>query len=153
MQFSINNSLMHRLHRASQVTSERLSTELGDTRLTSRQLVVLASIAADEGASQTAIGAATGIDRSTMSDVIRRLTKHGLVARKRTREDARTYAIKLTEEGSRVLQAARPVMERVEADMLAAISPKERADLITLLGSLIEQGGQPQPGVPAPRRS
>ena len=153
MQFSINNSLLHRLHRASQVTSERLSTELGDSRLTSRQLVVLASIAADEGASQTAIGTATGIDRSTMSDVIRRLTKHGLVARKRTKDDARTYAIKLTHEGARVLQSARPVMERVEANMLAAISPKDRADLISLLGSLIDQGGQPLPGVSSPGRS
>ena len=61
--------------------------------------------------------------------------------------------VRETDEGTRVLQSARPVMERVEANMLAAISPKDRADLISLLGSLIDQGGQPLPGVSSTGRS
>ena len=73
MKFSTNTSLLHRLHRASQIATERFSSELGDAGLTPRQIIVLAAIAADEGASQTTIVEATGVDRSTLADIVKRL--------------------------------------------------------------------------------
>ena len=68
-------SLIHLLHRASQVAEERLMRELGDVDATARQLAVLAAIEAHKGASQTDIVEATGVDRSTVADMVRRLLK------------------------------------------------------------------------------
>jgi hypothetical protein len=129
MTLSLDNSLLHQLHRASQVASDRLANELGDGALTPRQIIVLAAIAVAEGASQTALVDATGVDRSTMADIIKRLLQRGLLSRRRTKEDARAYAVKLTEAGRRTLETAAPVMERVELELLATIPAKKRTEL------------------------
>ena len=139
MAFSTSTSLLHRLHRASQIATERFASELGDADLTPCQIIVLAAIAADEGASQTTIVEATGVDRSTLTDIVKRLLRRGLLSRRRTKEDARAYALKLTEAGRRALESAVPVMARVEAEMLTAIPAKQRAELINLLGTLTER--------------
>ena len=139
MTLSLDNSLLHQLHRASQVASERLANELSDGALTPRQIIVLAAIAVAEGASQTALVDATGVDRSTMADIIKRLLQRGLLSRRRTKEDARAYAVKLTEAGRRTLETAAPVMERVELEMLATIPAKKRAELLAMLRILAGQ--------------
>ena len=133
------SSLIHLLHRASQAAEERLMRELGDVDVTARQLAVLAAIDAHEGASQTDIVEATGVDRSTVADMVRRLLKRGLVSRRRTKEDARAYAVQLTNAGQRVLAKADPVMQRVEAELLPA---KKRAELVGLLGDLAGKGAK-----------
>ena len=75
-----------------------------DGDLTPRQLAVLVTVANNEGLSQTGLVDRTGIDRSTLADIVRRLQRKGLLQRRRTKEDARAYAVKLTDEGRRVLR-------------------------------------------------
>ena len=145
MELALDSSLLHRLHRASQVATETLARGLGDADLTSRQIIVLAAIAAAEGPSQTAIVEATGVDRSTLADIVKRLLKRGLLSRRRTKEDARAYAVKLTDEGRRLLALARPVMARVEAELLEAIPAQKRGELNRLLGMLVEHGARRDP--------
>ena len=137
-----NTSLIHALHRASQVAEDRLVRELGDINITPRQLGVLATIDTHDGLSQTDIVDATGIDRSTMADIVLRLIKRGLVSRKRTKHDARAYAVKLTADGSRVLAAAMPVLARVEAGLLKALPAKKQAELVVLLEDLTGKGAR-----------
>ena len=69
-----NTSLIHALHRASQVAEDRFARELGDIDITPRQLAV---IDAHDGPSQTDIVEESGIDRSTLADIVRRLVKRG----------------------------------------------------------------------------
>jgi DNA-binding MarR family transcriptional regulator len=130
------SSLSHLLHRASQIATERFSRDLGDSDLTSRQVVVLAAIGDAEGASQTDIVEATGVDRSTLADIVRRLVKRGLIARRRSKDDARAYMLKLTEAGRTAVAKAAPQLEAVEQEMLAALQPKQRDELIKMLRQL-----------------
>ena len=131
-----NTSLIHALHRASQVAEDRFARELGDIDITPRQLAVLAAIDAGDGLSQTDIAEATGVDRSTLAEIVVRLVKRGLVSRKRTKDDARAYAVKLTADGSRVLAAAMPILARVEAGLLEALPVKKGVELVGLLVDL-----------------
>ncbi len=102
-------------HRVSQITDETIERALVGTAaagITPRQLALLDAIdriaRSEDGApSQTDLVAATGVDRSTLADVVRRLLKFGLVQRRRTKEDARCYAVRLTDQGRVVLAAAR----------------------------------------------
>ncbi len=48
------------------------------------------------------------------------MLKKGLLQRRRTKEDARAYAVKLTDEGWRTLKAADPVARRVDDKILAS---------------------------------
>ncbi len=130
-------SVSHLLHRASQVADDRFAKAIGDTDLTPRQLAVLGAVAADEGTSQTGIVDATGVDRSTLADIVRRLVKRGLLARRRSKDDSRAYNVSLTAEGRRAYASASPVLAQVEADMLEGLTGKRRAELLATLGAII----------------
>ena len=137
-----STSLIHLLHRASQIAEERLTRELGDTDVTPRQIAVLAVIANQEDPSQTDVVQATGIDRSTLADIVRRLVDRKLVSRRRSKEDVRAYALKVTEAGRKVLTTSMPVLARVEVALLDALPAKKRGELVDLLKELTEKGAR-----------
>lgn len=112
--------------------------EMPDGDLTPRQLAVLIAVAQNEGVSQTALVDRTGIDRSTLAEMVRRMQRKGLLQRRRRKEDARAYAVKLTDEGHRVLRAAEPLSKRVDERILGALPNRQRGQFIDDLMSIIE---------------
>lgn len=122
---------------------------MGNVELTARQYAVLLTVAHNEGLSQTDLVLRTGVDRSTLADIVRRMLKKGLLQRRRTKDDARAYAVKLTEEGWRVLRAAEPMVKRADEKILSTLPQRQReqflADLLTIvqtLGQSISSGGR-----------
>jgi DNA-binding MarR family transcriptional regulator len=109
-----------------------------DGDLTPRQLAVLMTVAQNEGLSQTGLVDRTGIDRSTLADIVRRMQRKGLLQRRRTKEDARAYAVKLTEEGRRVLRSAEPVAKRVDERILDALPTRQRDQFISDLLMIVD---------------
>jgi DNA-binding MarR family transcriptional regulator len=57
--------------------------------------------------------------------------------RRRTREDARAYAVKLIEEGWRVLDAADPLAKRVDEKELSAIPGQQRERFVQDLNAIV----------------
>ncbi|MEZ5855849.1 MAG: MarR family winged helix-turn-helix transcriptional regulator [Hyphomicrobiaceae bacterium] len=112
--------------------------EIGQSDLTPRQYTVLLTVSQNEGLSQTDLVAHTGIDRSTLADVVRRLLSKGLLHRQRTKEDARAYAVRLTETGKTVLAESQPVVARIEQRILEALPPRQRAQFMADLAQLIK---------------
>ena len=108
----LHQSATHLPHRAAQCAMHLFRREVKDDDLTPRQLVVLSVISQMQGANQLRLTERTGIDRSTLSDIVRRL--QGWLQRSRRREDARAYAVRLTDEGRVALRAAMPI-GRLEA--------------------------------------
>lgn len=136
-----NASAIHLLHRAGQCADELFALNVGDAQLTPRQFAVLSSVAASEEPSQTTLVELTGIDRSTLADIVRRLVERGLLSRRRTRSDARMYAVRLTQEGSLALAATAPVAEQTENQLLAAVPPAERQIVLRGLKAIVEAHG------------
>ena len=122
----LEQSPIHLLHRAGQCAGDVFQSEMRTEDLTPRQYAVLVAVAENEGLSQTNLVDMTGIDRSTLADIIRRMLKKGLVQRRRTKEDARAYAVKLTEEGRRILRSAEPMARRVDDRILQALPAAQR---------------------------
>ncbi len=145
MTYVLEASLLHLLHRAAQSANDLFAKEQSNDGLTSRQLVVLAAIAENEGLSQTGIVSRTGVDRSTLADVVRRLLNKGLVVRRRTKDDARAYAVKLTADGQRILADAGATAVRTEEKLLSGLSVSNRRDLIRLLRALADTASAPEP--------
>jgi MarR family transcriptional regulator, temperature-dependent positive regulator of motility len=79
----------------------------------------------------------TGVDRSTLSDLVARLQRKGLLQRRRTKEDSRAYAVSLTPAGRRVLQKAEPVARRVDQRLLQSLPEKQRQRFLDALHSVI----------------
>jgi DNA-binding MarR family transcriptional regulator len=133
----LDRSPLHLLHRAGQCAADIFAAEITEADLTPRQLAVLMTVASEEGASQTKLTEVTGVDRSTMADVVVRLCRKGLLQRRRTRDDARTYEVKLTNEGRRVLGVAGPAARRVDDRVLNVLSRKDRDAFLTALVSIV----------------
>lgn len=140
---NVTNTLTHLLHRASQYAEEQFSAAFGDEQLTARQLVVLQVVADLDRPSQVDITARTGIDRSTLADVVRRLSRRGYLTRRRTREDARRYAVKLTDEGKKLLDRATPLARLADARVSAALSNQQRQQLANALQIILKSADAP----------
>ncbi len=132
----VDRSSLHLLHRAGQRAGEVFAREMGSD-LTPRQYAVLASVAKSEGLSQTDLVAETGIDRSTLADVVRRMLKKGLIQRRRTKQDARAYAVRLTEEGRRILAQSEPLVREIDQRILEALPPAQRLQFLDDLSAII----------------
>src|SRR5688572_14270404 len=91
-------SALHLLHRAGQRADGLFAGKVGNV-LTPRQFAILQAVDEANGLSQTDIMAATGIDRSSTADLVRRLVSHGWLKPRRTKRDARLYSVRLTPEG------------------------------------------------------
>jgi DNA-binding MarR family transcriptional regulator len=135
----VSATLLSLLHRANQIATESFSSAMGDSDLTPRQVQVLAAIEANEGSSQTKIVELTGVDRSTLADIIRRLQKNKLIERRRSKVDARAYVVKLSEGGKQALAIGKPALAAVEKGLLPA---KSRAELAALLEKIVAARGQ-----------
>lgn len=141
----LDRSPLHLLHRAGQCAAEVFQAELGSGDLTPRQYAVLLTVSMNEGLSQTHLVERTGIDRSTLADIVRRMLKKGLLQRRRTKEDARAYAVKLTDEGWRVLKSAEPLTKKVDDRILSALTAAQRDRLLQDLHSIVQVLGKMQP--------
>ena len=79
------SSPLHLLHRASQRADSLFARNVGATAPTPRQFAVLQAVSHQSGLSQTDIMAATGIDRSSTAELVRRLVSNGCLQRRRTK--------------------------------------------------------------------
>jgi DNA-binding MarR family transcriptional regulator len=134
-------STIHLLHRAGQCADELFAKKTGKADLTPRQFAVLMSVAKSEDLSQTALVDATGIDRSTLADIVRRLVERGLLARRRTKQDARMYAVRLSAAGRHAVEAAVPGANATNDELLAALPVSQRSAFVNSLHKIVEAMG------------
>ena len=118
-----------------------IAKALEGSSVTSRQLAVLKAVGEAKTMSQSEIVIETGIDRSTVADIVRRLVERKLLVRERTKRDARTYAVQVTPAGAELLQAAMPLEADCETRMLAALSPKDRRMFTFALDTIVNAYG------------
>lgn len=135
-QLLTDKSLLDLVHRVGQIGTERFAREY-QGELTPRQLAVLRAVAAKDGASQTDIVVATGVDRSTTSDIVKRLVRRGLLRRRRSRKDARAYVVELTPDGQIAMDAAMPMLSRVEACLLETLPEDQRGPFLSGLEHIL----------------
>lgn len=139
----------HLLRRATQFAQDLFTKEVGAGGLTARQFAVLVTVERDEGLSQTDLVKQTGIDRSTLADMISRMISRGLLQRKRTKTDRRANSVNLTAAGRRALNATMPQAVRAEKMVMDALSPKQRENLFEILGVIANLGNDAMEAVSA----
>jgi DNA-binding MarR family transcriptional regulator len=131
--FELAQTPSHLMRRCQQFLGDVYARETGDRDLTKQQYLVLAALEQHDGVSQTALVEATGIDRSTLAEMVRRMLERGLLSRKRTEEDARANAVGITQAGRRALKVARLAAERAERAILEALPVPERTRFVKSL--------------------
>ncbi len=132
----LDASPSHLMHRALQLALDIYTEEAGPDGLTQRQFAVLEAASRKAGLTQTDLVRATGIDRSTLADLVARMTAKGLLERERSTLDARAKAVRLSAEGEAALAAARPRVEAADRRIMALLPKGRRGAFLDLLAAL-----------------
>jgi DNA-binding MarR family transcriptional regulator len=128
------------LARRLQQASYLLWTTIVSEEVTAPQFAVLTVLASRPDIDQRTLGELASLDRSTVTDVVGRLERRGLVERVRDASDRRRNLLRLTPEGKATCEqvAARAVtMNRV---LLSPLALEEQEVLMGLLRRLVEAG-------------
>lgn len=134
--FDLSASPSHLLHRAQQAAVNLSAQALSSEGLTLRQFAVLASLAAEEGQSQASLVDKTGIDRSTLAEMVRRMEAAGYIQRVVSPDDARAKAVSLMDKGRKAYDAALPAVEAADKALLALVRSNRRAGFIVSLSAI-----------------
>jgi DNA-binding MarR family transcriptional regulator len=134
--FELAETPSHLMRRCHQYFGDLYARETGARDLTKQQFTVLAALEHHDGVSQTALVDATGIDRSTLAEMVRRMLERGLLSRERTEEDARANAVAITLGGRKALRSARIAAERAERALLEALPAIERQRFMKSLAAI-----------------
>ena len=124
------------IHVVSRQTDKLFAKHAPASGPSSREYAVLEAVASADGLNQTAIMAATGLDRSSTSDVVRRMVAKGLLRRRRTKRDVRQYAVRITKQGLERLNEGRAGARAAEAELLAKLTRIQRESFVATLKTL-----------------
>jgi DNA-binding MarR family transcriptional regulator len=130
------------LKRAAQYAAYIYQGEVGKAGLTQRQFTVLIAVDQNEGVSQTALVKMTGIDRSTLADLVARLLAQGHLQRRRSKDDGRTNSVRITSAGKRMLRLAQPGADEVDKQVLTVVPVSHRksfTEALTLLAAEMDR--------------
>jgi DNA-binding MarR family transcriptional regulator len=95
--------------------------------VSAHQATILAQLDVEGGRALTEVATAMGVSLPTMSLMIDRLARAGLVDRRRDQSDGRRVSLRLTEAGVRTARSRSLIdRERVQA-LLARLAPADRA--------------------------
>ena len=132
----LDKSPSHLLHRALQRALDIYAETAGPTAVTQRQFAVLAAVAAREGLTQADLVRATGIDRSTLAELVARMLGKGLIARERSNEDGRANTVSLTDKGRTALAEAEPRAHAADQAILRLVPSGKRGGFLASLRAL-----------------
>lgn len=101
------------------------------------QFAALSVLEVEPGASQSRLGQQLDLDRSTIADLVSRMTRSGLIAREPDPHDRRRNVVTLTEAGAATLRTLRPRVEAIEPIVTGGLGETDRLELRRLLTAIV----------------
>jgi MarR family transcriptional regulator, transcriptional regulator for hemolysin len=123
------------LSHVTHVLGTELAAALEEVGITPRAHCVLANAAAGER-TQSELAALSGLDKTTMVVTTDLLERRGLAERRLSPTDRRARIIVPTPAGEALLARGRAIVDRVYADVLAALPEAERGPFVDALKRL-----------------
>lgn len=124
----------------------RYAEKVAELELDPPQTGVLHLLAREPGRSQQALADQLGVAPSRVVGLVDGLEGRGLLERRRSATDRRTYELHLTAQGQELLGRLRAVAMAHEAEVTAGLGEEDRRRLVELLGQVAAQQGL-TPGV------
>ncbi len=131
--YDLDQHAAHIVRRAHQRATLCFQQEMAGEDLSPTQFAALATIMRHGEVSQNHLGRLTAMDPSTISLVVRKLLRQGLVKRSASKTDQRLAIITLTDAGARYTLDRLERSVEVSRRLLAPLSPDEQVTLLQLL--------------------
>jgi MarR family transcriptional regulator for hemolysin len=140
------------LSQASHVLKTQMTAALEAIGISPRDYHVLAT-AMTAAYTQIELAQAVGLDKTTMVVTIDELETAGLAKRLPSTEDRRARLITVTKAGQRKVAEAEAIVDRVQAEVLGELPPRERRAFLEALAQLVAGGlAKPAPCAQPVRR-
>lgn len=97
------------------------------------RFATLMLIGRNPGISQTALAAANGRDKSTLTPILEDLERRGFILREKMKTDRRSYQLTLTDAGKKMLDQLTACAKRHDDNLDRIIGPKDRAKFLKIL--------------------
>jgi DNA-binding MarR family transcriptional regulator len=92
------------------------------------------------------LGNIVALDSSTLSHLLRRLGRSGLIERSRVADDNRAFIVRLTRKGRTTAAACKRVSLKIEASLLVGLSATEAVAVRRFLGHICGNAEGPRKG-------
>jgi len=126
----------HLLRRAVQVMNLLWDEEVSHT-ITSPQFAALNALYAEPNLDQRTLGQRISLDRSTMAEVVARLSSRGLIRSERDLRDGRRKTISLTPKGLHDVQHLIPRTHAMTRRLVGPLDQEQRDVLLGLLTKVV----------------
>ena len=120
-----NGSVILELQRATHATLSALAEELADLDLTPSEINALGNLADGVARTVTELGTASGTRPATVTGVLDRLERRGLITRGARPGDRRVVLIELTKDGIHSAELIRDTLRHLEAKALAGLPGRQ----------------------------
>ena len=122
------------LNHLARLITMRSQEELEPLGLRARHLVALTVLRANGGvAGQQELAAELRVDRTNLVGLLNELEADRLIVRRRASEDRRRHIVELTATGGERLASAEEALGAAEAEILGALTDRQREELYELL--------------------
>jgi len=116
------------------MNSKKLVKRVG---LTGPQLVILQEIANLGEVTAGEIAKAVSLSQATVTGILERMEKRGLLARQRSKSDKRRIMVRITPSGKQILQEAPPLMQEAFIERFAGLQDWEQTMILSSLQRLV----------------
>lgn len=135
--FTLRANLGHLIRRTHQRVAALYAIEIG-RNLPSPQFSVLLTVYQNPGVAQIDLINRIGIDRSTVSSLVHRLVKRGMLRRKRVANNQRTDVLFITKRGIAAVEVAIPGAIRVHKRVMEIVPPELLSCFVEALKKLAD---------------
>jgi DNA-binding MarR family transcriptional regulator len=126
----LGDYLPYLVNRVGTIVADQFGAEaLAPHRLSIAMWRVMAALASTGGQRQTDLADLTSIDSSTLSRLVTRLVRNGLVTRTRSVSSNREVAVKLSAKGNTLVGRLIPIAREYETAAIAGLTSQELAVL------------------------
>ena len=126
----------HLLRRAVQAMNLLWDEEVSHS-ITSPQFAALNALYGEPNLDQRTLGLRVSLDRSTMAEVVARLSARGLIRTERDMRDGRRKTITLTSKGMHTVQQLIPRTHAMTARLVGPLDMRQRDELLQLLTRVV----------------
>src|SRR5262245_8679088 len=134
----LQESIGYALRRAQGTVYAGLNDALARISLRPLQFTLLVMVAENPGASQSGVCEALGIQKANCVPTMSELERRGLIIRRKSETDARSYQLHITNKGKRILLRAGEVQSSHEQRLVERLGVEGREQLLRLLGKLTD---------------
>lgn len=125
---------LRKIIQAIDMNSRKLVKRVG---LTGPQLVILQEISSLGEVTSGEIARAVSLSQATLTGILERMEKRGLLSRRRSEHDKRRVMVRISDSGMKVLEDAPPLMQEEFVDEFSSLQEWEQNMILSSLQRLV----------------